>query len=122
MTKEDLAHIEQVIKDTAVHVKNTTEKTNSDLVALIIHKQEPAIKQAIKEHVNGQFDIFKDEFREYVEKDTKDKEAILKWQKDFEPYVKGLASVSDGGRIVGKLVIFLGAVGAAILAIKGWFK
>lgn len=44
---------EQAIKDTAVHVKNNTEKTNSGLVADLWSKIETKLEPAMDKLVNG---------------------------------------------------------------------
>ena len=136
MTPEQLKHfdelIEQAIRDTAVHVKNTTERTNSGLVAEIMTKMRTELGAEVKLQLNGQLVDIKKTLKEQNDT-TKEQNEIthIHFEKvdahmvkveEYLPMMKSLASVSDGGRIVGKFVIFLGAVGAAVLAIKAWIK
>lgn len=114
MTLEDKTHFEDLL----IKAVQSGKKETSGLVDLIIHKQEPAIKQAIKEHVNGQFDRFKEEFRIYVVKDTQDKEKIFKWQSEADPYIKGLANITGSGKIIVWIAIAITTIISAILAIK----
>ena len=43
------------------------------------------------------------------------------WKETYTPYIKGLASISDGGKTIGKIIVFMASVGGEILAIKKWF-
>lgn len=133
MTQEELGQMqkftEQIIRNTAVHVKNNTEKTNSSLVAEIMHKIEKELDPAIKKHVNGQFDRFREEFKDYVEKDTLDKEAILKWQKDVAPSIEVMKKfqgfTSTSGWILKGILLTGGVIGmvwGAFVFIKNQIK
>lgn len=111
--------INQSLKEAHLMGLQSGKQETSGLVDQIIHKMEDkldtAIHRGIETHVNGKIKAIDTKIDAYIKSD-------LEWKEDYTPYIKGLASVSDGGRILGKFVIFFGAVGAAVLAIRGWIK
>jgi len=94
--------------------------------------QPEIIKVAIKEHVNGKIDkltlAVNDYIRldternqrkdgEYAERDEEDK----KWKEEFGPYVKGLANLTLGGKILVVIALGISAIIGAVFAVKQLF-
>lgn len=115
MTPEDFKKLEDLL----VKANQSGKQETSGLVDLVIHKMEAkletSIQKGIETHVNGKIKKIDEKLDAYIVSDNA-------WKDTYSPYVKGLASVSDGGKIMGKFVIFIGAVGAAVIGIKSLFK
>jgi len=115
MTQQELEHIKEFI----FQANQSGKQETSGLVEQIIHKMEAkldtTIQKGIETHVNGKIRKIDEKIDAYIVSDNA-------WKEMYSPYMKGIASVIDGGKITGKLVIFLGAIGGAVLAIRAWFK
>lgn len=121
MTPDQLQHFDELILKAVQSGKQET----SALVADIIKRIEPAIEKSINSNVNGKINNLTQMMSDqnaaiHLHFDKVDAHMVK--VEEYLPYMKALASVSDGGKILGKFVIFFGAVGAAVLAIRGWIK
>lgn len=119
MTPQELQHLEDRIdiKMKEIHLMSlqSGKKETSGLVDEIMHKMEQGIELAINKNVNGKIKRLDEKLEAYIIQDNA-------WKSEFEPYIKGLANVTGGGKI---LVWFSGAVisiWGAILLIKEHFK
>lgn len=72
------------------------------------------IAESIETTVNGKIRVLTGEFRQYVKDDTE------RWDR-YKPYLEGLANLSGGSKIIIWIVVAIGSVAAAILAVKGFF-
>lgn len=110
-----------------IQLKDFEKKIDS-----LISSQPDYIKQAIKEHVNGKIDKLTNTLNEYIRLDTernqrkdeenaKRDEADKLWKKEFEPYIRGLANLALGGKIIVVFALGVTAVLGALYAVKEFF-
>lgn len=125
MTSEE----EQKFKDFLFQAIQSGKKETSDLVTSILDKMDERISQSVEKTVNGKIkniSIKLDEQNVVMEthfsKVDTHIESDTQWKSMYTPYIKGLASLSDGSKILVYIIITIGAVGTALLAIKNWFK
>jgi hypothetical protein len=72
----------------------------------------------LKEIVEEQNKLMVDRFNKidtHIDNDTK-------WKSEYSPYLKGLAGVTVGGKILIQIILGLASIGGAILAIYHWVK
>ena len=110
MTPEDKQHFEDII----VKAVQSGKKETSDLADHIIHKIEPAVEASISKYVNGKINTLTQKLDDYIAED-------LKWKAEYEPYLKGMASINLGGRIIIKAIITVGTIIGAWAVIKQFF-
>ena len=130
MEKAELKNfIEQAIKDTAVHVKNSTERSNSDLVGMIMTKLETKIEESIDKNVNGKINKLlenqktnHDIVQTYITEDMKWKEIDKIWKEDAKPSIDLGKNVSGFGKVSLYVVGFMSAVGGLFLMIKQFYN
>lgn len=79
-----------------------------------IEKLEAVIAKSIEKNVNGKINLLTQKVDAYIESDNQ------RWA-EYEPYIKGLASLSIGGKIVVWCVMAVGTIAGAIVAIKKLF-
>ena len=105
------------VKDYIDHALTSSRGLTSDLASDITRKMKEqidvSVSTGIEKYVNGKINKLTTIVEDHVERDNA-------WKEEYTPYIKGIASVSDGGKIVGKIIVFIAAVGAAILAIRKW--
>lgn len=108
----------------------------------ITTNQPEIIKLAVKEHVNGKIDnlsvIAKNNeemineltktVTDYIQTDMernklKDEQYELdkKWKEEFGPYVKGVANLTIGGKIIVVIALGISAIIGAVFAVKQLF-
>ena len=104
------------------------KQETSDLAGSILNKMKSQIAESVDISVNGRIkDIQKTleeqniTMHEHFSKSDQHMESDKIWKEMYTPYIKGLASLSDGGKIIVYIIITLSAVGGAILAIRRWF-
>lgn len=77
----------------------------SGLVGDIMKRLDTAIEVSVKRHVNGNIIGIKQQLEDYIKDD-------MVWKSEQEPYLKGLANLVGGGKI-------LGTIGAGVVALSG---
>jgi len=120
---------EQAIKDTAVHVKNSSERTNSSLVAEIMHKLEKELEPVVNRLINGkinnltemqkQQNIVLGVIQTQVEKLTQDTKPII--EKNVESNILHKYVGKFGSSII-KVGAVFSAVSFIVLAILGMIR
>jgi hypothetical protein len=109
-------------------VHQAGKKETSDLAGDILAKMNTKITESIEKTVNGKINnltkmmneqngVISEHFNKVDAHMVKDDE----WKEEYTPYIKGLASITDGGKIMVYIGVTLAAVGGAILAIRRWF-
>lgn len=106
------------IKDYIDHALVSTRGLTSDLASEVIRKMKEDIEKsvaiAIEKNVNGKIRRLDEKMEEYIKSD-------LKWKDEYSPYLKGIESISIGGKIVFKFLVGVATLGTALLVIKKWF-
>ena len=102
------------VKDYIAHALQSSRGLTSDLASDIIKKMGEKIDTSIDKSVNGKIIKLTEMMQNHIEHDKE-------WKEKYSPYLEGLSSIAIGGKIMGKVIIFIGAVGGAIIAIKKWF-
>lgn len=80
-----------------------------------LKKIQETVAASININVNGKINSLTRKFDEYVEGD-------LAWKKEYEPYLKGLANLSGGTKIVVWIMMAIGTVFGTLLSIKSYFS
>ena len=111
MNEDDRKHFEDII----VKAVQSGKKETSGLVAEIMHKMEQGIELAINKNVNGKIKRLDEKIDAYIVQDNA-------WKAEFEPYMKGLANVTGGGKILVWVTGAVISIAGAILVIKEHFK
>ena len=111
MNEDDRKHFEDII----VKAVQSGKKETSGLVAEIMHKMEQGIELAINKNVNGKIKRLDEKIDAYIVQDNA-------WKAEFEPYMKGLANVTGGGKILVWVTGAIISIAGAILVIKEHFK
>ncbi len=119
---------EQKMKDFIFQAIQAGKRETSDLATDIIHKMKAEVADSVRIQVNGQLEAIKKTLAEqnqtmgeHFEKVDAHMDADNLWKQLYTPYIKGLANMTDGGKLMVRLVMGIATVGAAILAIKAWF-
>lgn len=107
MTPEDRQHFEDLI----VKAVQSGKQETSGLVELILHRIEPVVATSIEKNVNGKINKLTDKLDDYIKSDNQ-------WKSEYEPFLKGVASVSFSGKILLKLVVVIGTILGVYLTIK----
>jgi len=110
MKQEELEYLEGLI----VKAVQSGKQETSGLVAMIMHKIENELDPAIKKHVNGQFNDFKHEFRDYVESD-------IKWKDDARPVIEMGKNLQGASKVMLYLTGFVITIGGAFKIITSFF-
>lgn len=76
---------------------------------------QETIAVSINTNVNGKINSLTRKFDEYVTSD-------LLWKKEYEPYLKGLANLSGGTKIVIWAMMAVGTIFGALLSIRSYFS
>lgn len=116
---------DQKIKDYIFQAVQSGKKETSDLAGSILHKMENKIAESVDKTVNGKINNLTQMMNDQnmVIHEHFDKvDAHIEKVETYLSYMEVLKTASDGGKMLGKFVLFVGAVGAAILAIKAWFR
>lgn len=118
MKPEERQHFEDLL----IKAIQAGKKETSGLVNEILQKLEPAVEKSIEKHVNGKIrevmtnqQILNTKVDNYIQSDNA-------WKEEADPYIKGLASVTIGGRIVLWIVGAIATLAGAILAVKKLFQ
>lgn len=73
------------------------------------------IADTVRLTVNGKIDNINNKLTDYIKDD-------MKWKKEYEPYIKGLANITDGTKIVIWVAVAISSLIGAFLGIKELFK
>jgi hypothetical protein len=91
------------------------------------HQQEiiKAVRETIKETVNGKIDRMDKKIDEYIIKDNEYKASTDEWRKSVTPSIeimKSMESFSKGTMFVFKFIIAMGAVTGVIYGLTQWLR
>jgi len=111
----------QKLEDLIIKANQSGKKETSALVHDILHRIEPIIATSIEKNVNGKINKLTTKFDEYVLLDVKWKEEDMEWKGNYEPFLKGVKAISTSGKIFIWIVITVGALATAYVAIKKLF-
>lgn len=111
MTPEDRVYFEELL----LKANQAGKQETSGLVAMIMHKIEKELDPAIKKHVNGQFNDFKREFRDYVESD-------IKWKDDARPVIEMGKNLQGASKVMLYLTGVIITIGGAFKIITSFFN
>ncbi len=123
MKEEDLKNlISQGIKEAYFQGLQSGKKETSDLVAgikqeiKILNEGQLKIQEHLKiqdEHIEASDVTMTDHFEKV--------DTHMTLIEEYIPLLKGLDNLQSGGMIIGKLIVFIAAVGGAWLIIKSWW-
>lgn len=111
MLEDANALSDQKIKEYLFQAVQSGKSETSGIVALILSKIETHIETSINKNVNGKIINLADEFKDYVKGD-------MEWKSEYQPYIKGLANVSGGAKILVWVAVSVSAVIGAIVGVK----
>lgn len=80
-----------------------------------IEEIKKTIQESIDKNVNGKINVLTEEFRDYVKED-------MAWKEEYEPYLKGLANLSGGAKLVIWFAVGISSLVGAFLAVKSLWK
>ena len=91
------------------------------------HQQEilKAVREAVKETVNGKIDRMDRKIDEYIIKDNEYKASTDEWRKSVTPSIeimKSMESFSKGTMFVFKFIIAMGTVTGVIYGLTQWLR
>jgi len=75
---------------------------------------ELVVGKAIQQHVNGKIDKIDKKIDDYIKSDNE-------WKAEADPYLKGLANLTGGAKIIVWVAIGVSALIGAVLAIRKLF-
>jgi hypothetical protein len=114
--------IQQYIKDTVTHAKDSLLNENSNLVDMIVHKMEGHIEKAIDKHVNGKIRALDSKIDNYIALDLQWKKEDEQWKEDVKPQIQLVKDTQGFGRVTLGFLAFVTAIGGAILLVYNLFK
>lgn len=102
---------DQKMKEYLFQAVQSGKSETSGLVALILHKMEEHIENSVNRNVNGKIIGLVQKVDDYIKTDNE-------WKEEYQPYIKGLANVSGGVKIMVWCAVGISAVIGAIMGIR----
>ena len=114
--------IQQYIKDTVTHAKDSLLNENSNLVDMIVHKMEGHIEKAIDKHVNGKIKALDTKLDNYIIADMQWKKEDEQWKEDVKPQIQLVKDTQGFGKVSLYFLGFVSALGGCIILIYNLLK
>jgi hypothetical protein len=115
IAKMDDQKLQQIIKETVAHAKDSLLNENSNLVTMLAHKMEGQIETSINKHVNGKIKSLDLKIDAYIADDEE-------WKKEITPYIKLVQDAEMVGVVSVGFLKFIGLLGVALGMIYAFFR
>lgn len=102
---------EEQVKEYLDRALVTGKADASNLADSILRRMDSHIESSVKRHVNGQITGIKKQIEDYIVSDNE-------WKEEYQPYIKGLANLSGGAKILVWICVGISSVAGAFIIIK----